>query len=110
MEIFEDIPQLSVEEAHQTFTEGATFIDVRNQDERELNAIPGTIHIPLPILDEQSVMSLNIPKEATVLIHCARGGRSHTAAKMLKSWGYQQVMSMKASLQDWKDAGYELQE
>ena len=110
METVEGVTHLNVEEAHDQIEKKHThLIDVRNLDEVEQVAIPGSIRIPLPELSEESLEDHHLGaehKNEPIVLHCAKGGRCHTAAKMLMSWGYTNVMSLNASLQDWKDAGY----
>lgn len=90
-----------------TIPERALIIDVRNPDEVEMFAIPGSIKFPLSrILDGE------IPKELPqaledsrpVVIHCAGGIRSARAAKALDQHGYTEgVYSLRGGIDAWLD-------
>jgi rhodanese-related sulfurtransferase len=59
-------------------------LDVRNVDEREASAISGSVHIPLNQLTRRLD---EIPRDRPVVIHCAGGYRSSTAASLLQRAG-----------------------
>ena len=59
-------------------------LDVRNAGERETGAISGSLHIPL----NQLARRLDeIPKDRPLVVHCAGGYRSSTAASLLQRGG-----------------------
>jgi molybdopterin/thiamine biosynthesis adenylyltransferase/rhodanese-related sulfurtransferase len=82
------------------------FLDVREPDEFEQGAIPGSIHIPRGHLEAQ--VESRIPRRDTpVVVFCAGGVRSAFAAKTLGELGYGDVVSMSGGFNQWKDQGRE---
>jgi len=86
------------------FAEGAVTLDVREPDEFEQGAIPGSIHIPRGTLETN--IEMRIPDHATPLVVlCAGGTRSAFAAKTLNDLGYADVVSVIGGFNQWKDEG-----
>jgi molybdopterin/thiamine biosynthesis adenylyltransferase/rhodanese-related sulfurtransferase len=85
---------------------GAVVLDVREPDEYEQGAIPGSVHIPRGHLE--SNIEGRIPDHDTPLvIICAAGTRSAFAAKTLEELGYTDVVSVAGGFNKWKDEGRE---
>ena len=83
---------------------GAVVLDVREPDEYEQGAIPGSIHIPRGQLE--SNIEGRVPDHDTPLVvFCAGGTRSAFAAKTLEELGYGDVVSVKGGFNKWKDEG-----
>jgi molybdopterin/thiamine biosynthesis adenylyltransferase/rhodanese-related sulfurtransferase len=81
---------------------GATFLDVREQDEYDAGIIPGAVHIPRGHLESQ--IESKIPRKDTpVVVYCAGGIRSAFAAETMKELGYTEVASMSGGFGQWKD-------
>ena len=62
-----DVPEVDAREALRMREHGATFIDVREQDEFDQGAIPGAVHIPRGFLEmriEESVRDPNRPSSS----------------------------------------------
>lgn len=83
---------------------GATLLDVREPDEYEQGAVPGSIHIPRGHLEAQIENRLT-DRDAPVVVMCAGGVRSAFAAKTLGELGYSDVVSMDGGFNKWKDEG-----
>ncbi|MCY3967457.1 MAG: molybdopterin-synthase adenylyltransferase MoeB [bacterium] len=83
---------------------GAVLLDVREPDEFEQGAVPGSIHIPRGNL-EPNVENRLPDKQAPVVVMCAGGVRSAFAAQTLQQIGYQDVISMDGGFNRWKDEG-----
>src|SRR5216684_6084844 len=86
--------------------DGSLFIDVRESDENEQGAIPGSIHIPRGMLDVQIEGRVS-NKSTPIVLYCAGGTRSAFAAKSLDDLGYTDVVSMSGGFNQWKDEGRE---
>jgi molybdopterin/thiamine biosynthesis adenylyltransferase/rhodanese-related sulfurtransferase len=84
--------------------QGATLIDVREQDEVDQGIIPGAIHIPRGYLEmriEEAVRDHDTP----LVVYCAGGVRSLFGAEALTQLGYRDVVSMAGGFSGWKAAG-----
>src|SRR4249919_2232416 len=85
---------------------GTVVLDVREPDEYEQGAIPGSIHIPRGNLE--SNIEGRVPDHDTPLVvYCAGGVRSAFAAKTLGELGYTDVVSVAGGFGRWKDEGRE---
>jgi sulfur-carrier protein adenylyltransferase/sulfurtransferase len=80
------------------------LLDVREADENEQGALPGTIHLPRGFLEFQ-VEGRIADKNAPVVVYCAGGNRSAFAAKTMQELGYTDVSSMIGGFNRWKDEG-----
>lgn len=69
---------------------GAFILDVRTEGEFQSGAFPGAKNIPVNMVASR----LNeIPKDKPIVVYCAAGGRSASAANLLKSRGYTDVVN-----------------
>jgi len=66
----------------------AQIIDVRTKEEFQRGHIPGSVNIPLQVLGNNLS---GIPKDEPLILCCASGMRSGSAASMLKSKGFTNV-------------------
>jgi molybdopterin/thiamine biosynthesis adenylyltransferase len=86
--------------------DGAIVLDVREADEFEQGAVPGSVFIPRGTM-ESAVENRITDKDATVLVLCAGGVRSAFAAESLQLLGYTDVVSVAGGFNKWKDEGRE---
>ena len=84
--------------------DGAVVLDVREPDEYEQGAIPGSVHIARGNLESQ-VEGRLLDKDAPVVVFCAGGTRSAFAAETLGQLGYANVASVAGGFNRWKDEG-----
>lgn len=82
-----------------------TVIDVREADEYEQGAIPGTRFVPRGIL-ERDVAAIVGDTRAPLVLYCESGGRSALAAASLKRMGYEDVTSLAGGFDRWKQEGH----
>ncbi|MGI8476338.1 MAG: molybdopterin-synthase adenylyltransferase MoeB [Thermomicrobiales bacterium] len=82
----------------------AVAVDLREQDEVDQGALPGSIHIPRGFL-EMRIEEAVRDKERHVVVYCAGGTRSAFAAKALQELGYTDVVSLAEGFGAWKSAG-----
>jgi len=64
---------------------GYVVVDVRSGAEYRAGHVPGAVHVPytrLPLIEER------IPRDVTLLVHCATGKRSAAASSYLAGRGY----------------------
>ena len=86
-------------------SEGALFLDVREQDEWDQGIIPGAAHIPRGNL-ESRVEGLVPDRDRPIVVYCSGGSRSAFAAKTLAELGYENVVSLAGGFTDWKRNGF----
>jgi len=84
--------------------EGHLLLDVREPDEYEQGAIPGSIHIPRGNL-ESGIENRVTDRDQPIVVMCAGGVRSAFAADTLGQLGYTDVVSMDGGFNRWKDEG-----
>jgi molybdopterin/thiamine biosynthesis adenylyltransferase/rhodanese-related sulfurtransferase len=85
--------------------EGATWVDVREQDEWDEGHIPGAIHIPRGNL-ESRVETAVADHTRPVVVYCSAGNRSVFAAETLAQLGFERPVSLAGGYTDWKRNGY----
>ena len=84
-------PTLTHVEAQALIEQGAQLVDVRTADEYQRNALPGSVNIPLPVI-QRALKQLD--KETPVLLYCTSGQRSGTAKRMLEACGFSRVHNL----------------
>ena len=70
---------------------GAKIIDVRSTEEFNEEAFPNAINIP--VYEMQSRIDEFGPLDSPIILYCASGSRSAYAAKILKNYGYKDVVN-----------------
>ena len=71
--------------------QGAQLVDVRHPHEYERSALPGSVNIPLPVI-QQAYKQLD--KDTPVLLYCNTGQRSGTARRLLEACGFNRVHNL----------------
>jgi len=84
--------------------EGATLVDVRENNEWKSGHAPRAVHIPLGQIDQGA---RRLTKTRPVVVVCASGMRSRTAAKHLRTLGYE-ATSVSGGMAAWQRAGGEV--
>lgn len=95
-------PTVDATTAVQLVRDGATLLDVRERDEWRAGHAPQAVHVPLA--DVPSAAPRRLKDGATVVVVCASGMRSRTAARQLRSLGYA-ATSLSGGLGAWQAAG-----
>jgi rhodanese-related sulfurtransferase len=93
---------VSVDEAHQMYTEGTFVLDVRTPEEWNEFHVPNTTLIPL---DELAARVNELPKDQPIVVVCRSGNRSQAGRDILLQAGFN-VTSMNGGLNQWRDSGY----
>lgn len=66
-----------------------TLVDVRTSEERAIDAIGPSIHVPLDeVLDSERFAAINISPTDDLIVYCQSGARSARAASALQERGY----------------------
>jgi rhodanese-related sulfurtransferase len=84
--------------------DGATLLDVREGSEWRTGHAPRAIHIPLGQIDQAP---RRLHQGRPVVVMCASGMRSRTAAKHLRGLGFD-AASLKGGIPAWQRAGGEV--
>ncbi len=100
----DSIREVDVDLGASLLDHGHVLLDVREPDEYEQGAIPGSIHIPRGML-ETAIEGRIADRDTPIVVMCAGGTRSAFAAQTLGQLGYSDVASMDGGFNGWKDAG-----
>ena len=81
------------------------LLDVRAAAELTTGTLPGAIHVPLPLLAD-SLDTLD--RTSPVVVYCASGYRSVTAASLLSQRGFADVSDLLGGFTAWEAAGMQV--
>ena len=85
-------PDTSPTDARRLVAAGAKLVDVRSPEEFAAGHLPGARNIPV---DELTSRLEEIgPRDLSVVVYCATGGRSASAARLLAGAGFTQVHNL----------------
>ena len=84
-------PTIKPVEARDLVAQGAQLVDVRSPQEYRRNALPGSVNIPLPVI-QQALKQLD--KKTPVLLYCNSGQRSGVAKHLLEACGFSLVHNL----------------
>ncbi len=93
--------EVQIEDLERARTEGARVIDVRESDEYAAGHVPGAELMPLGIVP---VRLHDLPKDQTLYVICASGGRSAQAADLLEQAGLD-ALSVAGGTKAWLSSG-----
>ena len=98
------VREVSVDETRERLKQGATLIDVREDNEWDTDHAEGARHMGRGVIERDIVH--DIPdKSAELILYCGGGYRSALAADMLQKMGYTNVFSMTGGWKAWKESG-----
>lgn len=92
---------ITPEEAKKRIDSGEKIIllDVRTQEEYEEKRIPGSILIPVEVIEKEAPSKLT-DKSAVIFVYCRSGNRSIVAAEELTKLGYTGIYNL-GGINDW---------
>ena len=76
------------------------IVDVREDWEREIGAIPGSIHIPMNSVPQRAA-EIKAPEGTEIVIYCHAGVRSMMVAGFLEMNGLKGVASLAGGIEAW---------
>ena len=79
----------------------AILIDIREAEEFNLGAIPGSVFLPRGVL-EAGIVEYASEADTEIVLYCATGHRSVLAAHSLQQIGYTNVSSLAGGIEEWK--------
>jgi rhodanese-related sulfurtransferase len=85
--------------ADRTKEPGTVLLDVRTTKERQVQLIPGSLHIPLQELARR-VEELEKYRSREVICYCQSGNRSLTAAVRLRRFGFN-ASNLEGGISEW---------
>ncbi|MFO7572514.1 MAG: MBL fold metallo-hydrolase [Gaiellaceae bacterium] len=103
----EPLPLVTVGELDTLLTEGAELIDVREKDERDEGAIPGSRNIPYRLL---AAGEDALPRDRPLVTICESGPRAVIAASVLAARGFDARAVSPGGVDDWRADGKPLVE
>jgi rhodanese-related sulfurtransferase len=89
-------PTIKPVDARDLLSQGAQLVDVRSPQEFQQRALPGSVNIPLPVI-QQALKQLD--KKTPVLLYCNSGQRSGVAKRLLEACGFVLVHNLGAGLE-----------
>ena len=96
--------KIKAERALELVRGGATLLDVRENSEWKSGHAPGAIHVALGDIDKAP---RRLRQGRPVVVMCASGMRSRTAAKHLRGLGWD-AASLSGGMMAWQRAGGEI--
>ncbi|WML34494.1 rhodanese-like domain-containing protein [Clostridium sp. OS1-26] len=98
-----DIQNVNADEAHQLIktTKNLIILDVRTNQEFKSGHIPGSKSIPVGELASR-INELEKYKDNPILVHCASGGRSPAAVRVLLKHNFSKIYHLNRGLSGWK--------
>jgi thioredoxin 1 len=90
-------------------TQGAIILDVRSTGEFDEAHMKGAVNLNFSDGSFEQAMS-SFDKSKPYFVYCLSGGRSKSAAEMLRKNGFMQVYELEGGLLKWKAAGLTLEE
>jgi rhodanese-related sulfurtransferase len=82
------------------------LLDVRTPQENSQARLPGAMLIPVGEIERRVA---EVPKNRIILVYCAVGSRSKTAAEFLSQRGYKEVYNMSDGIVGWYRNSFPLQ-
>ncbi len=88
--------------------EDAVVVDIRNQDEFRKGHIVGAKHLAESQIDKGVLTAIEKFKDSPIIVVCATGMRSGSAAGKLSKAGFTKVFNLRGGVADWKTANLPL--
>jgi len=99
---FQRTPLVGAREARRTLVDGAAALDVREAAEFAAGHIEGAVHVPLGDLEGRLD---EVPRDRPVVVYCAHGERSTSAASILERHGIGPAQILNGGFGAWREAG-----
>ena len=74
------------------------LLDVREEDEVRLCALPGSLHIPMNLLP---LRHNELPDDVPIIVYCHHGIRSLNVARYLAHVGFENVANLQGGIDAW---------
>ncbi len=90
-------PMIQWHELDDALADGATLLDVRSEGEHARGSIPGSMLMPVDELRDR----LDEIPQGPLVVHCEVGVRAHTAVRVLKQHGWDDVRNLAGGYRTW---------
>lgn len=96
------VREISVQDlaSRRAAAEPLLLLDVRQPEEHEIAALPGSLLVPLQDLPRRWA-EIQAPPGAEIVVYCHHGVRSRTAARFLMQCGVGPVVSLAGGIDAW---------
>ncbi|KQS98783.1 rhodanese-like domain-containing protein [Cellulomonas sp. Leaf395] len=94
-------PTIGAARAVELVRDGAALLDVRERSEWNVGHAPQAVHVPLGEIEKAP---RRLKQDTPVVVMCASGMRSRTAAKRLRKLGFE-ATSLSGGIGAWQSAG-----
>lgn len=74
------------------------LLDVREEDEVRLCALPGSLHIPMNLIP---LRHNELPDDIPIIVYCHHGIRSLNVARYLAHVGFEHVANLQGGIDAW---------
>ncbi len=74
------------------------LLDVREEDEVRLCALPGSLHIPMNLIP---LRHNELPDDVPIIVYCHHGIRSLNVARYLVHVGFENVANLQGGIDAW---------
>lgn len=99
-----DMPQFTPREALDATDSGTLLLDVREAEEQAVTRYDVEPQLSIPFSKLPQRMA-EVPRDRTVIIACASGGRSTRAIQMLREAGFTRLINLSGGMQAWQQDG-----
>lgn len=93
---------VGADKARRTLVDGAAALDVREPNEFAAGHVEGAIHVPLGDLERRLD---ELPRDRPIVVYCAHGERSTSAASILERHGVGPAEVLNGGFGAWQEAG-----
>lgn len=102
-----EVKSITAEELKELNKEGVILLDVRTPGEVENGKIAGATVIDFKGANFKEMTS-KLDTQLPVIVYCAAGGRSTSAADILTEVGFKTIYNYTGGFSDWKSRGEEI--
>ncbi|HQZ97977.1 MAG TPA: rhodanese-like domain-containing protein [Pyrinomonadaceae bacterium] len=103
-DVMPNVREISVDETKERVANGATLIDVREDNEYASAHATGARHMGRGVIERDIVQTIP-DKDAEIILYCGGGFRSALATDNLQKMGYTNVWSMTGGWHAWEESG-----
>jgi rhodanese-related sulfurtransferase len=100
----QDSASLSPVEFQAGLSDEVVLIDVRTPDEFREKSIAGAQNMDIKSPDFESRLD-SLDKSRTYFVYCAAGTRSDKAAELMRSKGFEKVITLEGGIKAWSEEG-----